>query len=53
MMTVKVPILSVTASKAGLIPLLVLPKVKLDTSVNLGWNEETVSLAVKALRQAV
>jgi hypothetical protein len=25
------------------------PKVKLDSSVNLGWNEGTVSLAVKAL----
>ncbi len=26
-----------------------LPRVKFDASVNLGWNEETVSLAVKAL----
>ena len=47
--TVKLPIRSVTASKAGLIPLLVLPNVKLEVRLNNGWYEETVSLAVKVL----
>jgi hypothetical protein len=45
MVVVKMPILSVTAWVAGKMLLSVPPRVKLECSVNLGWYEETVSLA--------